>query len=78
MRPAHIHFRVQKPGFDTLVTHIFADGDPYLDSDAVFGVLSSCIGQFQHHPPGRAPDGSMIEQAFFTMHCRLIVERESC
>ena len=75
MRPAHVHFMVQKPGFDTLVTHIFADNDPYLDSDAVFGVLSSCIGQFREHEPGRAPDGSMMDRSYFTMDCRLIVER---
>jgi len=74
MRPAHVHFMVQKQGFDTLVTHIFADDDPYLDSDAVFGVLSSCIGQFREHEPGRAPDGSMMDRAYFTMDCRLIVE----
>lgn len=74
MRPAHIHFMVQKPGFDTLVTHIFADGDPYLDSDAVFGVLSSCVGEFRRHAPGQAPDGTMMDQDFFTMACRLVVE----
>jgi hydroxyquinol 1,2-dioxygenase len=75
MRPAHIHFMVKKPGFDTLVTHIFADNDPYLDSDAVFGVLSSCLGEFREHAPGLAPDGSAMDQAFFTMDCRLVVER---
>ncbi len=30
-------------GYDTLVTHLFVDGDPYLDSDAVFGVKQSLI-----------------------------------
>ena len=43
-RPAHVHFRIRAPGFGTLVTHIFRDGDPYLDSDVVFGVGSSLIG----------------------------------
>ncbi|MCB1330464.1 MAG: intradiol ring-cleavage dioxygenase, partial [Maritimibacter sp.] len=41
MRPAHIHYIVQAPGYETLVTHIFPEGDPYLDSDAVFGVKES-------------------------------------
>lgn len=74
MRPAHIHFMVQKPGFDTLVTHIFADNDPYLDSDAVFGVLSSCIASFDQHGPGHAPDGTVMDQPFVTMDCRLVIE----
>jgi hydroxyquinol 1,2-dioxygenase len=42
-RPAHIHFMIGHPGYDTLVTHLFVDGDPYLDSDAVFGVKQSLI-----------------------------------
>ncbi|MFM0741171.1 hypothetical protein PQQ51_28340 [Paraburkholderia xenovorans] len=37
-RPAHVHFRIGKEGFDTLVTHLSADGDKYLDADAALGV----------------------------------------
>ncbi|MEK7344664.1 MAG: intradiol ring-cleavage dioxygenase [Pseudomonadota bacterium] len=42
-RPAHLHFMIKAPGFETLITHIFRDGDPYLDSDAVFGVRETLI-----------------------------------
>jgi hydroxyquinol 1,2-dioxygenase len=42
-RPAHIHFMISHAGYETLVTHLFTDGDPYLDSDAVFGVKQSLI-----------------------------------
>jgi hydroxyquinol 1,2-dioxygenase len=42
-RPAHIHFMIAHAGYDTLVTHLFDDSDPYLDSDAVFGVKQSLI-----------------------------------
>ena len=48
MRPAHIHFILRCAGFDTLTTHIFIDGDPYLDSDAVFGVKDSLIAPLRH------------------------------
>lgn len=74
MRPAHIHFMVKKPGFDTLVTHVFADGDEYLDSDVVFGVRSSCIGQYNRHEEGVAPDGSRMKTPFYTMHCDLVLD----
>ena len=47
MRPAHIHYIVTAPGYETLVTHIFVKGDPYLDSDAVFGVKESLIVDFE-------------------------------
>jgi protocatechuate 3,4-dioxygenase beta subunit len=46
MRPAHIHFRVEAPRFKTLFTHAFVEGDPYLESDAVFGVKDSLIFEF--------------------------------
>ena len=46
MRPAHIHFIVGAPGFEPVTTHVFVDGDIYLDSDAVFGVKDSLIEPF--------------------------------
>jgi hydroxyquinol 1,2-dioxygenase len=56
-RPAHVHFMISAPGFRRLVTHIFVDGDRYLDSDAVFGVKESLIDAFPLQPPGIAPNG---------------------
>ncbi|CAE6824341.1 Hydroxyquinol 1,2-dioxygenase [Paraburkholderia aspalathi] len=68
MRPAHIHFMIRKDGFDTLVTHVFADGDEYLDSDAVFGVRSSCIGTYVPHEEGAiTPAGTVSERRFYTL-----------
>jgi protocatechuate 3,4-dioxygenase beta subunit len=46
-RPAHVHFIVSAPGYETCVTHLFPKGDPYLDSDAVFGVKSSLVVDFE-------------------------------
>jgi len=66
-RPAHLHFRIRAPGFQTLVTHIFRDGDPYLDSDVVFGVRSSLIGDFVRHDAGTAPDGTQMAVPFYSL-----------
>lgn len=52
MRPAHIHYIVSAPGYETLVTHIFPSGDPYLESDAVFGVKESLIVDFEDNETG--------------------------
>ncbi|ATR18910.1 hydroxyquinol 1,2-dioxygenase (plasmid) [Roseomonas mucosa] len=46
-RPAHMHYMVTAPGFRKIVTHIFVDGDPYLESDAVFGVKKTLIASFE-------------------------------
>ncbi len=55
-RPAHVHVIISAPGHETLVTHVFVDGDPYLGSDAVFGVKQSLIRDFTHE----APDGHRL------------------
>jgi protocatechuate 3,4-dioxygenase beta subunit len=46
MRPAHIHFIIGAPGYEPVTTHMFVEGDDYLDSDAVFGVKDSLIVPF--------------------------------
>ena len=45
-RPAHIHFIIGAAGFEPVTTHLFVEGDPYLESDAVFGVKESLIRPF--------------------------------
>jgi hydroxyquinol 1,2-dioxygenase len=37
MRPAHIHFLVDSPGYRELVTALYLRGDPHLADDVVFG-----------------------------------------
>ncbi|WP_164903020.1 intradiol ring-cleavage dioxygenase [Rhizobium leguminosarum] len=47
-RPAHLHYIIKADGFETLTTHIFDPDDPYIHSDAVFGVKESLLAKFQH------------------------------
>jgi hydroxyquinol 1,2-dioxygenase len=61
-RPAHLHFMVSAPGYETLVTHVFVGGDPYLDSDAVFGVKNSLIDPYPPQPVGEAPGGRVMDR----------------
>ena len=53
-RPAHVHFLLYKTGFKTLVTQVFVDDDPKLESDVVFGVTKKLVGDFKKHT-GKAP-----------------------
>src|SRR3546814_8403028 len=77
MRPAHIHFKVEKDGFDPLITHVFAEGDEFLDSDAVFGVRGSCIGNYVRHDSGPTPFGDVLEQPFYTLDYRFTLQPRS-
>jgi hydroxyquinol 1,2-dioxygenase len=45
-RPAHVHFIVSARGFRPVTTHLFVHGDPFLDSDAVFGTKDSLVVEF--------------------------------
>ncbi|HTK02096.1 MAG TPA: intradiol ring-cleavage dioxygenase [Bordetella sp.] len=51
-RPAHLHFLIEAPGYETLITHVFRGDDPYLDSDAVFGVRQSLIAEWKEQSDG--------------------------
>ena len=46
MRPAHIHFIVSADGFERVTSEVFTQGDPYIDSDVVFGVKPSLIAAY--------------------------------
>jgi catechol 1,2-dioxygenase len=46
MRPAHIHFRIDAPGYESLTTALYSSDDPYVRSDAVFGVKRSLVIEY--------------------------------
>ena len=66
-RPAHTHMIVAAPGHQTVTTHLFVKGDPYLESDAVFAVKDSLVVDFVPHEPGVAPDGKKMDQAWWSV-----------
>ncbi len=45
-RPAHLHLIVTAPGYQGVVTHLFHDASPHLDSDVVVGVKASLVCRF--------------------------------
>jgi hydroxyquinol 1,2-dioxygenase len=65
-RPAHVHVIATAPGYDRVATHLFVEGDEYLDSDAVFGVKHSLVVDFKDHPAGPTPDGGKSPAPFCT------------
>jgi hydroxyquinol 1,2-dioxygenase len=62
-RPAHLHFLIKAEGYETLITHVFRSDDPYLDSDAVFGVRQSLIADWTAQP-----DGSYLVEYDFVLN----------
>lgn len=57
-RPAHLHFLIYKPGFKTLISQIYADDDPRLETDVQFGVTRALVGNYvRHNKDEPTPDG---------------------
>ena len=59
-RPAHLHFLIYKPGFKTLISQIYADDDPRLETDVQFGVTRAADRQLRAPRQGRADAGRPI------------------
>ena len=56
MRPAHMHFLIRKPGYKTHISQVYVKDDPYLETDAQFGVTRVLIGDYVCHENEPAPD----------------------
>ena len=74
-RPAHLHFRIDAPGYERLTTHVFRSGGKYLDSDAVFGVRSSLVADWLRHEAGATPDGGHSDIPFYTLDFSFVLNR---
>ena len=68
-RPAHFHYIIMKDGFDPLTTHIFDPDDPYINSDAVFGVKQSLMAKFDPvDDPARQAENGFDGRYYDVMH----------
>jgi hydroxyquinol 1,2-dioxygenase len=66
-RPAHLHYIIEAEGYDRLVTHIFDPDDPYIHSDAVFGVKASLMAKFKPVTEPAAVKAAGFEGAFLDL-----------
>lgn len=74
-RPAHIHFIVSAEGYEAVTTEIFVEGDPYLDSDAVFGVRSSLVVDFVRSESTEEAARYGVAAPFYTVEYDFILQR---
>jgi hydroxyquinol 1,2-dioxygenase len=75
-RPAHVHFLINVPGFEPLITHLFEEGADYLDSDVVFGVKEQLVVRYEKREPGTTPDGATIDQPWFEARYDFVLQRK--
>ena len=65
-RPAHLHYMVSKPGYQVLVTQVFADDDHRLHTDVTFSVVESLVGSFAKNTDAANPG--------YTLHYDLVLQ----
>jgi hydroxyquinol 1,2-dioxygenase len=76
-RPAHVHFLINVPGYEPLITHLFEEGADYLDSDVVFGVKAELVVRNEKREPGQAPDGSTIDEPWFEARYDFVLQKQA-
>jgi hydroxyquinol 1,2-dioxygenase len=76
-RPAHVHFLINVPGFEPLITHLFQEGAEYLDSDVVFGTKQELVVPFEPREPGATPDGGAIDQPWLEGRYDFVLQPQS-
>jgi hydroxyquinol 1,2-dioxygenase len=74
MRPAHIHFCIEAPGYHRIVTHLFDRASPYIETDVVYGVKAPLIVDFVENPPGVAPNGETLDTKFYTIKYDFVLQ----
>jgi hypothetical protein len=73
-RPAHIHLLISADGFAPVTTHLFVKGDPYLDSDAVFGTKDSLIVDFVRHDAAEEAALYNVSAPFYTVEYTFVLK----
>ena len=76
MRPGHLHFMLRAPGYRDLVTHLFTSGDPYLDSDVVFGVKESLVVEWEKVESKEEAARYRLEAPFWRVRYDFVLVRE--
>ncbi|QYK40464.1 MAG: intradiol ring-cleavage dioxygenase [Paracoccaceae bacterium] len=74
-RPAHLHYIIEAEGFSPLVTHIFDPDDPYIASDAVFGVKESLLAEFRRVEDAAAIAAAGMPGPFWDVNFDFVLSR---
>lgn len=73
MRPAHIHFMINKPGYKTQFSQVYSSDDPFLETDVQFAVTQALIGHYVLHTNTPAPD-PQVEGDWYSLDYTFVIE----
>lgn len=73
MRPAHIHFMINKPGYKTQFSQVYSSDDPFLETDVQFAVTQALIGHYVLHTNTPAPD-PQVQGDWYSLDYKFVIE----
>jgi hydroxyquinol 1,2-dioxygenase len=73
-RPAHVHFLIDAPGHERLITHLFEAGAQYLENDVVFGTKEGLVVEFEEFPAGPTPAGDEADEPFLVARYDFVLQ----
>ena len=72
-RPAHLHALVVKRGFKVLVSQVYDQSDPHIDTDVQFGVTKALLGDFVRHDEPH-PSAASVQRPWYSLDYTYVVE----
>lgn len=72
MRPAHLHFLIDKAGFKTIASQVYSNDDPYLETDSQFGVTKALIGHYTLHENN--PPAADVTGPWYSLEHTFVIE----
>jgi catechol 1,2-dioxygenase len=73
MRPAHIHFMINKPGYKTQFSQVYSSDDPFLETDVQFAVTQALVGHYVLHTDTPAPD-LQVKGDWYSLDYTFVIE----
>ena len=75
MRPSHVHFMINAPGYGEVITHLFRKSCLYIETDVVYGVKAPLIAEFRQMPAGTAtPSGHVANRPFWLLEYDFVLQ----
>jgi catechol 1,2-dioxygenase len=75
MRPAHIHFMINKPGYKTQFSQVYSSDDPNLETDVQFAVTQALVGQYVLHDASTEPaPASDVQGPWYSLSHNFVIE----
>mgnify|MGYP006291130761 FL=1 len=74
MRPAHIHFMINKDGYKTQFSQVYSNDDPHLETDVQFGVTKALIAEYVLHGEGEVAPDADVKGPWYSMEHHFVIE----